>query len=59
MSTPFLESIIKYKSIYYHFLDGLINNTARNTEKITLFLSDYFNISINRTVICNLSPYFR
>jgi len=31
----------------------------QNTEKITSFLSDYFNTSINRTVICNLEPHLR
>jgi len=31
----------------------------QNTEKITSFLSDYFNTSTNKTVICNLEPHLR
>ena len=37
----------------------IYNYYIENSEKIKLFLSDYFNTSKNQKVICNLSSYFR
>ena len=44
-------SVFSNNKIYNYYIE--------NSVKIKLFLSEYFNTSINQKVICNLSPYFR
>jgi len=52
----FLKSITEYKSIYFHFLDGLLNTTSGGSlDYVLKTIKDIANINLNQINLADLS----
>ena len=51
----FQESVTKYRSIYFHFLDGLLNTkTGGNIQNVIYTLNDIAGINLDKINLASL-----
>jgi TPR repeat protein len=60
MSSEFINSVTKYRSVYFHFLDGLLNTTSGGTfNNVIATINDKTRIDLTGIIFYNINHIFQ